>query len=587
MNFGSGDLSFGAPKPEDPADVLVAASGKALPSDDRQWLWFSDHAAAPVPVSPDEAMVLGHCAAFAHLDDHAGRIAGVLGAPPQAVRKVLDPLVRRGVLRSIRQHLPPTAHRSELVPEPVRVIRTCRRPDSLNRLLDDLTREHHTQGGNAPLFVVDDSADPAFEQQTRAAVAAFAKNTGLVATVLDGGARERWFARWRDRLPEVDRSVLDELLSPERAPSPVPGRAFNWAVLLAVGHPLSILDDDFVLPLKRFNGARDELEIRHSTAYVAEFPDPDDATTLTDITAPMYDEARRLLGQSAAAVIGTIPFMADALAGTSPRELDWLDARTRVRAVIQGTYGSFGVASVLGVCGPGKRTLANLLRPPFRFSRLTADPIHYGLDRTRLSAEAVSLPWLIDARTPVPPTNAAGVAEDTLFASLLRQIDPHACFAYVPSLIGHQQVDRRDRIVESLKPISFGANHFLAQQLQSVKLSGRDVASRFASVSHWFADLESGDDADLDQVATRWWNEERANACATLTESLAQNPSAPPEWRDFVTRMRAANQAVVNGLDVATLTTLRRAIRQTRVAMAVWPMVFDEMTACPITERCG
>lgn len=586
LSFGTDALSFGAPAPADPADLLVAAEGRAIPVDDGRLHWFAEGAPAPVPVNPDEAMLLQDCGHFATVDEHAGRLSRQLGAPMQAVRQILAGLAGRGVLRSVRQNLPPSTPRHADAPAPTLVIRTCRRPASLQALLDGLVAEHQRFGGDAPVFIIDDSADPQAEADTRARADAFARATGRPVGVLDGASREHWRPIGLDLVPAADQPMLDALLSPERAPAPVPGRAFNWALLLGAGGPVSILDDDFLLPLKRFANAGKDVEIRHSTAYLAEFPDPGEDPRLVDVIDPIHAEACRLIGQPAAALLASPGFRADALAGSRPAELDWLRADTRVRAVIQGTYGSFGVASVLPVCGPGQRTLANLLRPPFRMQRLQADPIHYGLERTRLAAQAVSLPWLIDATSLVPPTNAAGVAEDTLFAALLRAIDPTACFAYVPSLIGHRQDGHRDRITASLQPIAFGANHFLAQQVVARgAATGTDAASRSQSLADWLGELAQSSDARLDMLAVRWWNEERASACASLTQSLAQNPGAPAEWRSFVQAMRSANQAVVGSLDTVSRQTLRAAIAQSRVALAVWPRLFGHFAGLPMDRR--
>ncbi|MBK8286081.1 MAG: hypothetical protein IPK97_15070 [Ahniella sp.] len=338
--------------------------------------------------------------------------------------------------------------------------------------------------------------------------------------------------------------------------------------------------------MKRFAGHQRDLELRNSTAYLAEFPDPDDAVTLVEVDQPIYAEALRLLGQPAAALLAEWPLDAESLAGSAATELSWLNSKRQVRAVIQGTYGSFGVASVLPVCGPGRRTLGNLLRAPFRMDRLMADPIHHGVERIRLADQAVSLPWLIDAREMVPPSNAAGVAEDTLFATLLRQLDPEACFAYVPSLIGHHQMQRQDRVRDSLLPIGFGANHFLAQQLQiAPRVSGVGASARMRNLVDWFGDWAAIDDPALSRLATRWWNEERANACSRLTEALALAPQAPAEWQDFVRRMRAANQKIELSLDPTDLASLRRAIAQTRVALSVWPELFECFRIKPIEHR--
>lgn len=588
VSFGGGDLSFGAPAPVPAEDALLAASGRAVQVGEHQYQWFDDQGQVPAPVTPDEALLLGHCPTFLRLDEHVAQLARQLGAPAAALQPLLGGLQQRGLLRSVRNLLPARQPRLPDAPAPVQVIRTCRRPAGLNRLLDSLLAEQQKHGLTGPVYVVDDSGDPAAELQTRESLARFTTLSGRPGGVLDGALRERLLATSRDQLPTEDRLFFDQLLSPERAPAPVPGRAFNWALLLGAGGTVSILDDDFSLPLKRFAGHRRELELRNSTAYLAEFPDPGDALTLIDVDQPIYAEACAWLGQPAAALLAEWPLESESLGGSSPADLAWLSSRRRVRAVIQGTYGSFGVASVLPICGPGRRTLANLLRAPFQPDRLMADPIHYGVERFRLADQAVSLPWLIDARDLVPPSNAAGIAEDTLFATLLRQLDPDACFAYLPSLVGHNQEQRRDRIRDSLQPIEFGANHFLAQQLQAApRLPGNGETVRMRALADWFGDWQHQDDAALDRLATRWWNEERAAACASLTESLAQQPQAPAPWQEFVRRMRAANQNIEPSLGAANLARLRQAIAQTRVALTVWPDLFETFRQLPADQRLG
>lgn len=580
VSFGGGDLSFGQAPTVATADALLAATGQAIAVHPEQWLWFAEGATRGEPVSPDEAFVLGQCPAFARRDEHIARLVQQLRASAQQLSPIVDRLISRQLLKPLRQYVPPSTALGPNAPAPTRVIRTCRRPESLRCLLDSLLAEPGQATG--PIYVVDDSADPEAEQTTRAVVAAANSRTGAAIAVLGRAEREALRTQLLAQLtlPEADIATFDQLLSPERAPAPVPGRAFNWAVLLGAGQTLSILDDDFRFPLKRFASYTDQLELRNSAAYLAAFPDPGDPETLEPVRADPYAEARTLLGQRLSALLASRQWDAEVHTGQHLAELEWLKADRHVRAVIQGTYGSFGVASAANLCGPGQRTLANLLRPPFRLQRLQADPIHYGLDRTRLAATAVSLPWLIDARSLVPATNACGVAEDTLFASLLTAIDPSACFAYVPSLIGHVQGTPPDRIRDSQQPIPFGANHFLAQHLQTDGASvGSTPADRMQHLAARLQALSARSDATLGQQACRWWNEERANTAASLSTSIQQHPQAPSEWLGFVDAVRRANLRQESELSAEGLRQLRQALTQTSLACRIWPKMFDWFAA--------
>ncbi|AVP96647.1 hypothetical protein C7S18_05260 [Ahniella affigens] len=577
VSFGGGDLSFGQPPVLAAADALLAAHGHAVPVHPQQWLWFATDASAGVPVSPDEAFVLGQCPTFARRDEHLNRLAQQIRASVQQLSPIMDRLIERQLLKPLKRYVPGPSQASESAPAPSLVIRTCRRPATLKALLESLSAEtlEHLTG---PMYVVDDSGDPASEGSTRALTATYASDRRQSIRVLGVAEREAWRARALAmlQLSEAERAVLDELLSPERAPAPVPGRAFNWAILLGAGQTLSVLDDDFQLPLKRFASAGQELELQNSLAYRAAFPDPGDDDTLTPVQGDPYAEARGLIGQNLGHLVATRAFEADANAGQNLSEFSWLQADRRVRAVIQGTYGSFGVASSLNLCGPGQRTLASLLRPPFRLERLQADPIHYGLDRIRLAPAAVSLPWLIDARQLVPPTNACGVAEDTLFASLLTLIHPDTCFAYVPTMIGHYQTDHRDRLQASQQPIGFGPNHWIAQRLQQDAGShGADAADRLQALATTLKGWAAEPDSVLDRLACRWWNEERANAAALLAQTLQQVPDAPRPFVEFVESMRVANLRQERELGAANLKHLRRALDQTALACRVWPALFD------------
>ncbi|MBK8286080.1 MAG: hypothetical protein IPK97_15065 [Ahniella sp.] len=248
VSFGGGDLSFGTPTPVPADEALLAASGRAVPVGEHQYLWFDDQGNPPAPVGPDEALLLGQSPTFLRLDDHVAQLARQLGAPANAIQPLLAGLLQRGLLRSIRSLLPTRQARVPDAPAPVQIIRTCRRPAGLGRLLDSLLREQQTHGLTGPLYVIDDSGDPNAEAQTREALARFAAASGRPTGLLDGTTRERLLAPWRAGLDAGHQSCFDQLLSPERAPAAVPGRAFNWALLLGAGGTLSILDDDFSCP---------------------------------------------------------------------------------------------------------------------------------------------------------------------------------------------------------------------------------------------------------------------------------------------------------------------------------------------------
>ncbi|HSH27931.1 MAG TPA: hypothetical protein VK972_09250, partial [Wenzhouxiangella sp.] len=153
-----------------PFDARVADSGHAL------LLIQGDTQVRRLPLQL--VQVLGQCNRLRTLDGHQREAACALRVAPHqtaAIRQALDELVRQGLLQTEADILArlkgPEDEPDKTAAQSIRYlfVRTCARPETLDRLLATLARRPLPEG-LARVVVLDDGADPQCRAKTRSVV---------------------------------------------------------------------------------------------------------------------------------------------------------------------------------------------------------------------------------------------------------------------------------------------------------------------------------------------------------------------------------------------------------------------------------
>jgi hypothetical protein len=552
---------------------IAALPGHASPLDGERLLW-QQHGSPRVAVLPAvEATVLAHAGRFESRDHHLDAIAAATRIPRERVDAALTRLLELGLLQPLAAFVPAAAA-APAPPAPLVCIRACARPHSLGLLLQSLLDDERRFEARRRYVVVDDSPADA-EPAIRAEVESFARRSTSDVRLL-AGAERRVLLEWLG----ADAAACAGLLDRHALPSASGGRAWNWALLLAAGGTLGLLDDDFRFPLRQPRGAAPEIDLVTEYALETEFLDgPDALRLLAPVDEDPYAMLLRLLGQPAGALLrkhGHAPQSARLRASGS---LACLAPPARVAAICGGIHGALNFDSTVHLSMPNRATLGSLLRPPFDERRLEGEDLWQGRRRPHFMQTGAFTPLLLDARELLPPTGTHGKSDDGLFLALLSGSDPHALSMAVPASIGHFPPPGRARRAAAESAAIEDVSTFCAGVVLSVAplLRSTDRGLRLAAIAGVVRDLAGGSDAALGGVYLAWRDRLLLGVVQPLHRSLRDyGAAAAPAWCEHVRRAIAANEAALRERDVApaTLARARGALAQLADALDAWPALW-------------
>ena len=535
--------SFNAtPPPVAAAPLLAAMPGNALALSGEEFLWRSWDGAIGARLSRLELHVLQCCEAFASRDAHLARIAAT-GVPVPHAAPVVDGLLARGLLRDPAGFVPGDEPAGDDVGEPLVAIRTCARAASLDRLLQSLRADEERFGCTRRYVVVDDTRDAAGVAANGAAIAAFARTSRSTISHFDLAARAERFAALSAALDAAGRDVATSLLLRPRAGVTTGALTWNWAVLLGAGGALSMLDDDFLFPMRMPPGASNRIEARDDTRSSMRFFDGSAGASLAVLPEEPYAYLRRYVGRSGATLHAAAPPDPAKLAGHSPAEAGLLALRGQVQCAVTGIWGALAWDSSVYLNVLDDASMHDLLREPFSLARLNADECFHGVLAPRLATGGVFTPLLIDDRTLAPFAPTGGKADDTAFLALFAAMRSHPLMAVLPAAIGHAPPVSRDRVARSREPLIRDLNGWISWYVGEVSglLHGDDPALRLGAIGALCADLAGSSDREVGESLLRWRHVTIGSLLGRLRESLARRTGAPREWRDYVQQVIASN----------------------------------------------
>ncbi|HET7844676.1 MAG TPA: hypothetical protein VFL14_11035, partial [Xanthomonadales bacterium] len=486
------------------APLLASVPGNALALAADECLWRSWDGAIGARLSRLELHALSCCEAFAPRDALVARIAST-GVPAAQAGTLLDRLVARGLLREPAGFVPADAQPGGDVGEPLVAIRTCARPASLDRLLRSLREDERRFGCTRRYVVVDDSRERDVLDANRAAIAAFASASRSAIAHFDLAARADRFDALTAQCDDAQRAAAAALLLRAGGSVATGALTWNWAVLLGAGGALSMLDDDFVFPLRLPPGAESRLEARDETKAAMRFFDGPAGPSLSLLPEEPFAYLRRFVGHSGAALHRATPPDATKLAGRTPADAGLLALAGTVQCAIASTWGAFAWDSSVYFNALDDASMRDLLRAPFDATRLNGDECWYGVLAPRLTSGGVFTPLLIDDRTLAPFATTWGKADDTAFLALFAALRAHPLMALVPASVGHAPPEPRDRVARSREPLIHDLNSWLAWYVGEVSglLHGDDPALRLVALGALCAELAGSSDREVGESLLR------------------------------------------------------------------------------------
>jgi hypothetical protein len=582
-NFDDAYAFYNDPKYEQP--LRGAVPGTAVPIDARRSAWVSDDGTRRETLTPLEAGVLAACDLFMRAPAQADYVAERFGMPADAARALLDSLAARGLLRTPLEFLGADVARDATpLPPPLVAIRTCNRPAGLTRLLDSLLADERRLGVERRYLVCDDARTPEARAVNRAAAQRFARESRSRCWYVGADERDALFDAHVGDVPPAARAALDTLLRFDRLDTATGARSWNWAVLLSAGGTLSLLDDDFVFPIREPLGASPRLELWDSLVVETRFFD--DAAGWQE--RPIVDRdpfaiAARWVGQPARALVPTDDGRFAELDNAPVGEIAGITPRTRVLGAAAGVYGALGHDTTAFQHLAGKRTLLDLWRAPYDERRLEGEHVWNGVLAPRLLYSLAATPLLLDNRELLPFAGSHGRVDDTFFLRLLRAIEPAAAFIWLPLLMGHFPDERRNRRENSLKPLLSYTNTHAAALLATLgdELVGATREARLGAMAALCGERAAASDATLADIALAMESDRLVDFVQRLGDALAAPLAqrAPPGWRAHADAMMRANRDALRNLRIEPreVARLRYGLAQVAHAATAW---------CALWRRC-
>jgi hypothetical protein len=559
------------------APAYASKNGRAAPLSGHECVFLAKDDDTPHVMTLQVLQALDQCREFRTLDDHVARIeanlAGMAGKR-EAIRRVLDGLVDRGLLLRDEDFLTRLRSTPRRDPPPLRAvyIRACDRPDRLESLLSSLAGYEQRHRAKRRYVLIDDSVLPASGDAQRDLLRGFARTTGCEVAYV--GRTES--AKLADSLAKVcpdARDAVRTLLLREAHPQARRfggGRSRNLALLLSAGARLVLLDDDLRLPLRRPDFARNGLDPNPDAAACARFYEGTQQALAggDEIDEDPFELHLDVCGQPLGACAnGRYDLKRDALRGLNLGRLELLEADARIVTSHHGSCGSSRSESTLWLYHAIDRIGREELwqdRGSYQRNR-DAHYVFYAVSKARVLDVPGFTPFALDNSALLPCTNPVGRAEDSLGAVLTRFCRPNAVGLELPVAIGHVQESLRARFPITREANPPRVNDFLREfvRRQFGISAAQEPAQRLALLAGVMRDLARASVRDRIEHLREYLNFVHADTIGRLQHQLEAATDAPAYWQADV---RAIVQANANRL----LATTRAA-----PSLAEWPQDID------------
>jgi hypothetical protein len=535
------------------------------------------------------------CRPFRTLDGHAaelGRRLEGLSGREDAIRRVLESLVARGLLVSDQHWMAQLCRGSRREPAPLAAIfiHADGSPDRLRALLRGLLDYEQAFGPGHRYVVIDGGDDSGAESARRELLEAFAAEAEVRAYFLGARAREALVAALA---ADAAGDVLADLL-PSRGRCG-PGTARNLATLLSAGRRYLLIDDARLLPFHGHGGNVRELDAaaRGAAAAITLFPGIEEALAHG---RPMDDDPLHAHLQACGAQLGDLVNVLpgfelgrDALASIEPSRMPRLRAETPVLATAIGRRGGRAPGPWLFQLDAAGR--AELATDRDRYLSLIESPAVLEVPpRVSLRAPGEVPAFLIDNSLPIPCAPIRGTDGQRLFGSLMRAMHPQAVCAVLPVSLG-AAADRSDGGWLK-RPLTASLNRYLGDLAARY---GSEVAaeapwSRLGALASRMQDLADASDAALRIELREYHAFLRSSLIQALQQAYEQGAAAAPvHWQADLRQLIESNgRALIDGGDPRLADTpsgegaesgLRAALRALARTLGAWPALWEQARA--------
>lgn len=520
-----------------------------------------------------DVRLLGLCDRFRTLADHAAHAMRELRLQPgqqPAVRDALKRLADHQLLRTeaqLRDDLIGSgARRGTQRTIPTLFVRTCARPETLERLLASIAGLGDEPGIERCVVLDDDAGET--QTRTRALVERFRADFPVALYYISREARRELIAGIAGRAG-VDADRLVWFIEGEpQDPEPGYGAGVNLALLLGAGDLMAMIDDDATLSSYRLPDCRNDIEFTPVPGARVVFPDPDRNPVEQFESGPdnPLTAHGQWLGTSTSAIAASSDSDTGRLfAAIDPQMVYDLTGSGRVRITSNGTLGDPGTSGIQWLYAETAEHLRALCDDEARYRKLIERrQIARGPEAVQATT-AISLMTTtltgIDNRDLLLPTQPRGGNEDLLLGSLTSYLYPGTLHATLPHMLYHMRPEPRRWSSEDLdRARNPNRGNLLAEHMERLAEStpATDPESRIAVLEGWLRNLASMQPDELTGMVHQALLGARGDTIEHL--QAVRRELDPPAWMaaDFDRLLRA--HAGLEDRDRERLTAITRTL---------------------------
>jgi hypothetical protein len=589
FNFGEQTIS----KPLDPT-LYASVSGTVQQLSKDELVFLEHHTGSNHIMTLQVLQAMGLTQQFKPMHEHVRAIEeniSALKGQSQAIEKVLGFLQNKSLIISESQWLERVkqgAEQTRNVPSAGVVVRTCQRPDNLQRLLESMTAYVQQHDSQDTVLVFDDSPDT----QSQEANQKVCQSAKINVKYHGPSWQNQFIAMLNQQFPEHQQQI-NWLLAEQNGFTG--GRVWNLALLALAGKKFAFFDDDYLLqPRLAEQTTANVINLTEDRPLNVGF-----GLNIRDIKAKSQDIEDDVLQQMLSACGETFghwlsqqdQLESKSLYGWRLMDLERLNDHSLIKSTGNGTWGSPRAESNYWLY-----LLTGAQREAFWQDRETyldnieaSHLLHYSPDYMAMSCSNFA-PSTIDNSTLTPFVMPINKNEDHFFNCMMKACYPDQVSLHFPFMMGHIQTSKRDRSSFNHIARRPNFNNFVADYVLSVldNIHSQDVGVRYDSVRAAINDLRTSTDRDLANRLTEYMTKTRSDLVYSLQNILDEVPDAPIYWQADVREIIQANGKAVKSNQAPVLTDwdenmdleaclgkARHDLREVVDAMAVWPKLWD------------
>ncbi len=589
FNFGEHQISKA--KPLD--STLFASVAGTVQQLSKEELVFMEHETGQNHIMTMQVLqAMGITQHFKPTHEHIQNIEAnivELKGQTEAIEKVLGFLKNKCLMISEKQWLDKiktTYSEDRLVPQAGMVIRTCQRPDHLQRLLESYENYIQIHGGDDNVLVFDDSADIKSQEANQKIC-----QSAHINVKYHGRSWQQQFIGMLKEQFVDDVKQIDWLLAEREGFTG--GRVWNLALLALAGKKFFFYDDDYLIqPRKASNYNLQEVNLSEQKALDVGFglSVRDIKEKSEQVNEPVLKNMMDACGNYFGNWLRQDKERNSSLYGWRLMDLGRIKGRSVIKSTGNGTWGSPRAESNYWLY-----LLKGKQRESFWQDRETyldnieaSHLLHYSPNYQALACSNFAAST-IDNSTFTPFVMPVNKNEDHFFNCMMKGCYPDQVSLHFPFMMGHIQTSKRDRSSFNHVARRPNFNNFVADYVFSIigKIYTNDVDVRFKSIQASIDDLRTSSDQDLANRLNEYMTKTRSNLVLSLQEILDEVPDAPIYWQADIREIIQANgKAVKSGqapvltdwdesMDVdACVAKARHDLTEVVEAMEVWPKLW-------------